>query len=35
MSVKKEGALRIADKIIAVAHSTDVMMLIVLIGFVI
>jgi hypothetical protein len=35
MSVKKEGAVRIADEIVAVAHNTDVMMLIVLIGFVI
>jgi ABC-type tungstate transport system substrate-binding protein len=32
--VKKEG-LRIADEIIAVAHNTDVMILIVLTGFVI
>jgi hypothetical protein len=29
MSVKKDGALRIADEIIAVAHNADVMMLIV------
>jgi hypothetical protein len=35
MSVKKKGALRIADEIIAVAHNTDVMILIVFTGFVI
>jgi hypothetical protein len=33
ISVKKEGAFRIADATIAVAHSSDVMMQIVLIGF--
>jgi len=35
MNVKKEGALKIADVTIAVAHNADVTMLIVLIGFVI
>jgi hypothetical protein len=35
MSVKKTGALKIADEIIAVAHNTDVMILIVFTGFVI
>jgi hypothetical protein len=35
MSVKKKGAFKIADEIIAMAHNTDVMTMIVFTGFVI